>query len=458
MGAQAANKTLEQGVVSEIVSDADRNATRITVRHVLGIDTDANKAVTVKNGQTHNDILVTEAVAYQIGSTESVVELKDPLPQSLSSSRGDYLLVRAPATNKRLRIVASSEGRWGLDLPASCVRSSATLYNFCTSREDLIQSQAAGLAEKSDPPTGGASRSVKLKAGFKLKAGDRVRVNDHKYDLSNPSEGVDEVQELSFPGTAPTSGTFTLTFDGQTTAPIAFDADGPAVAAALEALPNIGAGNVTISGGPFPAAISVTFTSTLGNRDVPDLTATDVDLNPGTPPAVAVTTAGQLPVRFDVTPVGPPDPEAWPSETLLQKLRPAISGSWISVAGAARLYVGAMLELNNGLKKSFFHVLEVDSERVRLDAPPSNDFVEDDTVLIIEAEVHAQYAPQGEVVEEEVFRNLKLKSEDEDDPLLITNHVTRRSRLIAAEQDSDDGITLSNSNFRTSRGPVSPGW
>ena len=60
------------------------------------------------------------------------------------------------------------------------------------------------------------------------------------------------------------------------------------------------------------------------------------------------------------------------------------------MAGAARLYVGAMLELNNGLKKSFFHVLEVDSERVRLDAPPSNDFVEDDTVLIIEAEVHRE--------------------------------------------------------------------
>ncbi|WP_170178946.1 ThuA domain-containing protein [Solirubrobacter pauli] len=48
-----------------------------------------------------------------------------------------------------------------------------------------------------------------------------------------------------------TGGTFTLTFDGQTTAPIAYNANGPAIDAALEALPNIEADEIQVS--PLPS-------------------------------------------------------------------------------------------------------------------------------------------------------------------------------------------------------------
>ncbi len=44
--------------------------------------------------------------------------------------------------------------------------------------------------------------------------------------------------------------TFTLTFDGQTTAPIAYNATGPDIDAALEALPNIEANEIQVS--PLP--------------------------------------------------------------------------------------------------------------------------------------------------------------------------------------------------------------
>ena len=47
-----------------------------------------------------------------------------------------------------------------------------------------------------------------------------------------------------------TGGTFTLTFNGQTTAPLAFNATAAQVDAALEALSNIGANDVQTSGGP----------------------------------------------------------------------------------------------------------------------------------------------------------------------------------------------------------------
>lgn len=62
----------------------------------------------------------------------------------------------------------------------------------------------------------------------------------------------------------PTAGTFTLTFGGETTAGIAYNAAASAVQSALEALSTIGSGNATVSGsagGPY----TVTFSGALAN-------------------------------------------------------------------------------------------------------------------------------------------------------------------------------------------------
>src|SRR5215217_5547460 len=61
--------------------------------------------------------------------------------------------------------------------------------------------------------------------------------------------GANEQQTVTITGT-PTGGTFTLTYAGATTAAIAYNAAAAAVTTALEALPNIGPGNVLTSGGP----------------------------------------------------------------------------------------------------------------------------------------------------------------------------------------------------------------
>ncbi|ASZ75459.1 minor tail protein [Mycobacterium phage Kimona] len=58
-----------------------------------------------------------------------------------------------------------------------------------------------------------------------------------------------EVQLITVVGD-PTGGTFTLTFDGATTAPIDIDASASEVQAALEALPNLGPGSITVDAGP----------------------------------------------------------------------------------------------------------------------------------------------------------------------------------------------------------------
>jgi len=107
-------------------------------------------------------------------------------------------------------------------------------------------------------------------------------------DVISTGASTAEVQTVTITGT-PTGGTFTLTFDGETTGPIDFDATNAEMDTALEALSNIGVGEVTVTGGPGPGtAFTVTFSSSLGN--VPQMTANGAGLTGGTTPTVTVTT------------------------------------------------------------------------------------------------------------------------------------------------------------------------
>lgn len=100
---------------------------------------------------------------------------------------------------------------------------------------------------------------------------------------------TNEVQTITITG-SPTGGTYTLTYSGQTTSAIAYNATASTVQAALRALSNIGANDVTCTGGPHPGtAIVATFGGDLAGADVAEMTATS-SLTGGTTPAVTVTT------------------------------------------------------------------------------------------------------------------------------------------------------------------------
>jgi hypothetical protein len=108
--------------------------------------------------------------------------------------------------------------------------------------------------------------------------------------LEAGSGGTNEVQVVTITGT-PAGGTFTLTFRGQTTGTIAYNAIASVVEDALEALSTVGEGDVKVTGGPGPGTpYTVTFINTLGVEDVPVMTASGAGLTGGTTPAVAVTT------------------------------------------------------------------------------------------------------------------------------------------------------------------------
>ena len=100
---------------------------------------------------------------------------------------------------------------------------------------------------------------------------------------------VDEVQTVTITG-APTGGTFRLTYGGQQTATIAYNATTAVVTTALEALSNIGVGDVVVTGGPGPATpYVITFAGALADKNIEQMTAQS-QLTGGTTPAIAVTT------------------------------------------------------------------------------------------------------------------------------------------------------------------------
>jgi hypothetical protein len=100
---------------------------------------------------------------------------------------------------------------------------------------------------------------------------------------------TNEVQTLTPSGTI-SGGTYRLTFESQQCAALAFNANAPAIQAALEALSTVGEGNVRVTGGPISSGVvTIEFIGDLANMDVGAITVQS-SLT-GSTPAVAVAEA-----------------------------------------------------------------------------------------------------------------------------------------------------------------------
>jgi hypothetical protein len=100
---------------------------------------------------------------------------------------------------------------------------------------------------------------------------------------------LDAVQTVTVTG-SPAGGTFTLTFGGNTTTGIAYNAAASAVQTALQALASIGAGNALVTGsvgGPY----TVEFAATLGYAAQATMTFSGAGLTGGSSPNVTVVVA-----------------------------------------------------------------------------------------------------------------------------------------------------------------------
>lgn len=116
---------------------------------------------------------------------------------------------------------------------------------------------------------------------------------------SGSASGVNEVQTITLTG-VPTGGTFTVTYSGQTTSAIAYNASAGTVQTALIALSNIGPSDVVVTGsagGPY----TVTFGGTLAATNLAEMTASGASLTGGSSQAIAVdaVTASSGPNHWD---------------------------------------------------------------------------------------------------------------------------------------------------------------
>ena len=102
-----------------------------------------------------------------------------------------------------------------------------------------------------------------------------------------------EIQTISATSD-PTGGTFTLSFEGETTPRLPLNAPTEDVTKALEALKGIGTGRIVLDGGPLSESpINVTFAGPSAGKNVPELVA-EAKLEGGEKPTIRVGTTQQV--------------------------------------------------------------------------------------------------------------------------------------------------------------------
>lgn len=150
----------------------------------------------------------------------------------------------------------------------------ATGYRGGTAEEtvrNIFQSVNFGFSRTAAPTLGGSGYGRNIDLGASL--------------------GVNEIQTVTIGG-SPSAGTFTLTYAGQTTAAIAFDAANATVQTELLALSNLAPGDVVVTG-PAGGPYILTFGGTLANTDVALLTGDASSLTQAGDAALSINTTVQ---------------------------------------------------------------------------------------------------------------------------------------------------------------------
>ena len=124
-----------------------------------------------------------------------------------------------------------------------------------------------------------------------LAAPQGVAINQSTGNVYVVDSPASEVQTLTVNATG---GTFKLTFEGQTTAALPFNATSSEVTVALRNLSKIGSGNVKATGGPGATApYTIAFSGALAEKRLPQIAASAASLTPaGSTATTAIATVG----------------------------------------------------------------------------------------------------------------------------------------------------------------------
>ncbi|MBW8001520.1 MAG: hypothetical protein FVQ80_05810 [Planctomycetes bacterium] len=176
-------------------------------------------------------------------------------------------VAKATLVNGKIVLTDDTDGASGLSvtLTYNANGSAATFTPPVMARSttgDAVTADLAGFAEANFSKTQSALDS-------------EIRVDGYPF----PQAGIAEVQTLS-KVTSTSGGTFTLTYNGETTTALAHDATTDTIENALEALSNIDAGDITVSGLRLNQAGDMTFTFLDNAGDVNMLTLDSSALTP----------------------------------------------------------------------------------------------------------------------------------------------------------------------------------
>ncbi len=378
-GAKASNAKLGQGVVSEIEKDTAANASKLTLRHLIGIAVTRDGAnVTLRIFRGDTGVEVTggpfTVTAYDPQSRE--VTLNPAVTPALLVKRGDFVQVfprtATPVSdaNTTLKVEAKSRGDWGNALSVRVRPVVGTTYRILAS--PTVGGAQVKTEVSKEANAGDATIEVASVTG--LTDGDRVMIDKREYTISN---------RVADP---------TTTVDAQA---------------------NAGDTTITLDS---VAGLAVNDKVVINDKEfkITAVAASTVDIDPAVPAGAtwAVgTEVRELPRTFDIAPAVPAG-DKWPAGTAIMRLRPAnntgVPAKTLNVWGASTLYKGAMLELDNGRDKEILIVDSVAGDTATLSGNVTKAYYEGNNARVIEAEVSALYAPEGGVPAVETFSNLRL--------------------------------------------------
>ena len=158
-------------------------------------------------------------------------------------------------------------------------RATGNVVRYLPGAYPLTASPAYGAVEAFD--ASGAAKGISVD-----QSDDRLYVAEGNRVSVYQSDGTRGGNEVVPMGVAPavTGGTYTLSFEGQSSGPIPYNATPAQLQAALEGVSTIGAGNVSVEEGRGGTrSYLIAFTHALGSRDVPSLEKDESGLVGGNP-------------------------------------------------------------------------------------------------------------------------------------------------------------------------------
>lgn len=242
--------------------------------------------------------------------------------QTNLGARGGVITINvptAPVTNEIQELAVDATAgtftiTWSGQTTAA-IDSDATAAEVTAALEALSNIGAGNIEVTDGPGDLGATTPYVIEFIGDLANANRAEITASSTGLLTPGGtatpattvgGVEPVNEVQALAVDATGGTFTVTWSGQTTSALDFDFTGAEMTTAMEALSNIGAGNIVVTGGPGDnggtTPYSFEFTGTLAGGNRAEITANGASLTGGAGTATpSTTTAGVAAVNEQQT-------------------------------------------------------------------------------------------------------------------------------------------------------------